>query len=133
MPLSSNGLKRSRVFKIRCENPEAISEACRLRTVLRGRRFGYVASIGLPITNHFSPLSAAPAAPRCASRISSLYYARPHRALRSRPRPRIWLGGVLEYWSVGVLRFVRIAPRLRRLAGALNASIFGCGGSQLTD
>jgi hypothetical protein len=86
-----------------------------------------------PLTSHFSPLTAAPAAPRCASRISSLYYARLHRALRSRPRPRIRLGGVLEYWSVGVLRFVRIAPRLRGLAGALNASILGCGGSQLTD
>jgi hypothetical protein len=131
------GLKDLEFFKIRCENPEAISQAWRLRTVLRGRRFGYVASIGPPITNHFSPLSAAPAAPRFASRISSLYYARPHRALRPRPRrrpcPRIRLGGVLEYWSVGVLRFVRIAPRDAGLEVLLTRQFWAAGGSQLTD
>ena len=29
---------------------------------------------------------------------------------RRRPRPRIRPRGVMEYWSVGVLRQVRIAP-----------------------
>jgi hypothetical protein len=39
---------------------------------------------------------------------------RPHKALRTRPRrrprPRIRPRGVMEYWSVGVLRQVRITP-----------------------
>ena len=40
-------------FQIRCTGrPPAIGQACRLLTDGRGRRFGYVASIGLPITNH---------------------------------------------------------------------------------
>jgi hypothetical protein len=40
-------------FQIRCTGrPPAIGQACRLLTNGRGRRFGYVASIGLPITNH---------------------------------------------------------------------------------
>jgi hypothetical protein len=42
---------------------------------------------------------------------------RPHKALRSRPRrrprPRIRPRGVMECWSLGVLRQVRIAPALR--------------------
>src|SRR5258707_1224753 len=38
---------------------------------------------------------------------------RPHKALRSRPRPRIRPRGVMECWSIGVLRQVRIAPRVR--------------------
>jgi hypothetical protein len=44
----------------------------------------------------------------------------PHKALRSRPRrrPRIRPRGVMEYWSVGVLREVRIAPRVRGVGGA---------------
>jgi hypothetical protein len=29
---------------------------------------------------------------------------------RRRPRPRFLAGGVLEYWSIGVLRLLRIAP-----------------------
>ena len=33
--------------------------------------------------------------------------------LRSRPRPRFLAGGVLEYWSIGVLRLRRIAPAQR--------------------
>jgi hypothetical protein len=33
-----------------------------------------------------------------------------HKALRFRPRPRI---GVMEYWSIGVLCQVGIAPRIR--------------------
>ena len=32
---------------------------------------------------------------------------------RRRPRPRFLANGVLEYWSIGVLRQVRIAPRDR--------------------
>jgi len=42
---------------------------------------------------------------------------RPREALRSRPRrrprPRIRPRGVMEYWSVGVLRQFGIAPRVR--------------------
>src|SRR4029077_17226803 len=34
-------------------------------------------------------------------------------ALRSRPRPRIRPRGVMEYWSVGVVRQFGIAPRVR--------------------
>jgi hypothetical protein len=41
---------------ISCDNSLAIGQAC-LLTVRRGRRFGDVASIGLPITNHFSPIT----------------------------------------------------------------------------
>jgi hypothetical protein len=74
--------------------------------------------------------------------------------LRRRPRPRILPSGVLEYWSIGVLRFPRITPRLTAwlevLSGriALNAGLIlaplrgrrpfeptltrmrGCGGRQ---
>jgi hypothetical protein len=32
---------------------------------------------------------------------------------RRRPRPRILASGVMEYWSVVVLRILRIAPRER--------------------
>jgi hypothetical protein len=50
---------------------------------------------------------------------------RPHKALRTRPcrrpRPRIRPRGVMEYWSVGVLRQVRIAPRGRGVGGAERA------------
>ena len=38
----------------RANDPLAVGQACRLLTVRRGRRFGYVASIGLPITSHTS-------------------------------------------------------------------------------
>jgi hypothetical protein len=44
-------------------------------------------------------------------------------ALRSRPRPRFLAGGVLEYWSIGVLRLLRIAPRIRGAGGAFRAHI----------
>jgi hypothetical protein len=50
--------------------------------------------------------------------------SRPHQALRTRPRrrprPRIRPRGVMEYWSVRVLRQVRIAPaqRVRDAEGA---------------
>jgi hypothetical protein len=51
--------------------------------------------------------------------------SRPHKALRTRPRrrprPRIRPRGVMEYWSVGVLRQVRIAPRGRGVGGAERA------------
>ena len=45
------------VFTISCDYPLAVGQAYRLLTVRRGRRFGYVASIGFPITNHFSPIT----------------------------------------------------------------------------
>jgi hypothetical protein len=35
-----------------------MGQACRLLTVRRGRRFAYVASMELPITNHFSPITS---------------------------------------------------------------------------
>ena len=41
-------------------------------------------------------------------------------ALRSRPRPRFLAGGVLEYWSIGILRLLRIAPA-QRVGGAFRA------------
>jgi hypothetical protein len=48
-----------------------------------------------------------------------------HKALRTRPRrrprPRIWPRGMMEYWSVGVLRQVRIAPRVRGVGDAEGA------------
>ena len=37
---------------------------------------------------------------------------------RRRPRPRILGSGVMECWSNGVLRFVRIAPRYRWVGSA---------------
>jgi len=42
----------------------------------------------------------------------------PHKVLRRRPRPRIRPRGVMEYWSIGVLRQVRIAPRVRGVGDA---------------
>ena len=39
---------------------------------------------------------------------------------RRRPRPRFLAGGVLEYWSIGVLRLLRIAPA-QRAGGAFRA------------
>jgi hypothetical protein len=53
MPFLSNGFKTSQVFKIRCENPLAI----RLSLSATGRS-GEVAAIGLPTTNHFSPITS---------------------------------------------------------------------------
>jgi hypothetical protein len=38
---------------------------------------------------------------------------RPREALRFRSRPRILASGVMEYWSVIVLRILRIAPGQR--------------------
>jgi len=46
---------------------------------------------------------------------------RPHKALRSRPRPRIRPRGVMECGSVGVLRQVGIAPRDREVGDAEGA------------
>ena len=37
----------------------------------------------------------------------------PHKALRTRPRPRILASGAMEFWSTGVLGIVGIAPRAR--------------------
>jgi hypothetical protein len=42
-------------------------------------------------------------------------------ALRCRPRPRIRPRGVMEYWSVGVVRQVRIAPRDREVGATFRA------------
>ena len=50
---------------------------------------------------------------------------RPREALRSRPRPRIRPRGVMEYWSVGVLRQFGIAPRVRGVGSAFRAAL-GC-------
>ncbi len=49
----------------------------------------------------------------------------PHQALRSRRRPRIRPRGEMEYWSVGVLRQVRIAPLGRGVGGAERATRSG--------
>jgi hypothetical protein len=53
----------------------------------------------------------------------------PHKALRTRPRrrprPRIWPRGVMEYWSVGVLRQVRIAPRVRGVGRPFSVISYG--------
>jgi len=48
-------------------------------------------------------------------------------ALRSRPRrrPRIRPCGVMEYWSVGVLRQFGIAPRVRGVGSAFRAAPLG--------
>jgi hypothetical protein len=40
---------------------------------------------------------------------------------RRRPRPRIRPRGVMEYWSVGVLRQLGIAPRVRGVEDAFRA------------
>jgi hypothetical protein len=40
---------------------------------------------------------------------------------RRRPRPRIRPRGVIEYWSVGVLRQLGIAPRVRGVGNAFRA------------
>jgi hypothetical protein len=37
-------------------------------------------------------------------------------SLRSRPRPRILASGVLEYWSIGVVRFPELHLATARLA-----------------
>src|SRR5260221_10491906 len=39
------------------------------------------------------------------------------------PRPRIWPRGVMEYWSVGVLRQFGIAPRVRGVGSAFRATL----------
>ena len=59
-------------FKIGCANPLAIGQAVGYWTVRRGRRVGHIASIGLPITNHFSPIihSTRYAYPAQASHLS---------------------------------------------------------------
>jgi hypothetical protein len=48
-------------------------------------------------------------------------------ALRSRPRrrrrPRILPSGVMEYWSIGVLRQSGIAPRVRGVGSAFRARL----------
>jgi len=123
-------------------------------TVRRGRRFGDVASIGLPITNHpfdalrllraglspltfhvspipspshFSLITAASAAQQrfqdlfliLSQRINlglfsitaAFSHARAHRALRSRPRPRIRPREVMEYWSVECCANSELRPR----------------------
>src|SRR5260221_11890246 len=53
---------------------------------------------------------------------------RPREALRSRPRrrprPRIRQRGVMEYWSVGVLRQFGIARRVRGVGSAFRAHHF---------
>src|SRR5260221_13894964 len=48
-------------------------------------------------------------------------------ALRSRPRPRprIRPRGVMEYWSVGVVRQFGIAPRVRGAGNAFRAHSVG--------
>jgi hypothetical protein len=46
---------------------------------------------------------------------------RPREALRSRPRPRFLVSGVMEFWSTGVLRPVGIAPRFRGVGNAFRA------------
>jgi hypothetical protein len=43
---------------------------------------------------------------------------------RRRPRPRIRPRGVMEYWSVGVLRQLGIAPRVRGAGNAVRAISF---------
>jgi hypothetical protein len=42
---------------------------------------------------------------------------------RRRPRPRIRPRGVMEYWSVGVLRQFGIAPRVRGVGSAFRAHL----------
>jgi len=58
-------------------------------------------------------------------------FACPREALRSRPRPRIRPGGVMEYWSVGVLGQLGIAPRVRAAecfrAHRIKTSVLFCG------
>ena len=58
--------------------------------------------------------------------------ARPHKALRSRPRPRIRPRGVMECWSIGVLRQVRIAPRVRGVGDAEGAVVIVLRHSDIT-
>jgi hypothetical protein len=43
---------------------------------------------------------------------------------RRRPRPRIRPRGVMEFWSVGVLRQFGIAPRMRGVGSAFRARVF---------
>jgi hypothetical protein len=54
-----------------------------------------------------------------------ILFGRPREALRSRPRrrprPRIRPRGVMEFWSVGVLRQFGIAPRVRGVGSAFRA------------
>jgi hypothetical protein len=68
--------------------------------------------------------------PTSSSSIGLTPWAQPHasdarEALRSRPRrrprPRIRPRGVMEYWSVGVLRQLGIAPRVRGVGNAFRA------------
>jgi hypothetical protein len=50
---------------------------------------------------------------------------RPRRRRRPRPRPRIRPRGVMEYWSVGVLRQFGIAPRVRGVGNGFRAHSVG--------
>jgi hypothetical protein len=56
-------------------------------------------------------------------KLARRFVYRPREALRSRPRPRprIRPRGVMEYWSVGVLRQFGIAPRVRGVGSAFRA------------
>jgi hypothetical protein len=58
---------------------------------------------------------------------AALCFGATREALRSRPRrrprPRIRPRGVMEYWSVGVLRQLGIAPRLRGVGSAFRADL----------
>ncbi len=61
--------------------------------------------------------SSEPGRDRVLAILRHRSYNPPREALRSRPRrrprPRILASGVLEYWSIGVLRLLRIVPRER--------------------
>jgi hypothetical protein len=58
------------VFRYVVTAAPAIGQAVGYWTVRRGRRFGYVASIAFPITNHFSPIRRASLAQARASHLS---------------------------------------------------------------
>src|ERR1700732_1847395 len=58
-------------------------------------------------------------------RPASLLSVATREALRRRPRPRIRPRGVMEYWSVGVLRQFGIEPRVRGGGSAFRAHSVG--------
>ena len=119
------------VFRYVVTAAPAIRQAVGYWTVRRGRRFGYVASIAFPITNHFSPIRRASLAQAGASHLSLFTCPQSPNLLTShQSRPRWRPSGALpgslpciltRHFAFGIWHFVLPpSPSLRR--GKLSSS-----------